>query len=168
MPRIQVEALISVDRNQLYHLAEDYTRRLEWDRFAARIRFEHGAITSTIGFAGTAHLLNPFRMRVEHVSLAAPSMIAINMLEGPAFFSKLKSIWRFESLEESVTKVVLTCEFRSRWPIVNKAIDPLLAKVLVRDAERILEDFKYAAEDTDVLSRMSESAFSAGGIAAAG
>ncbi|MFL0800690.1 MAG: SRPBCC family protein [Agarilytica sp.] len=168
MPRIQVEALISVDRNQLYHLAEDYTRRLEWDRFATRIRFEHGAITSTIGFAGTAHLFNPFRMRVEHVSLAAPSMIAINMLEGPAFFSKVKSIWRFESLEESVTRVALTCEFQSRWPVLNKAIDPLLAKVLARDAEHILEDFKYAAEDTDVLSRLSFHGHSVNEIAAAG
>lgn len=154
MPRIQVEAVIAVNRDQLYKLAEDFSRRFEWDRFASRIRYEHGTVTSTVGFAGGAHLLNPFRMLVEHVSLVAPSMIAINMLQGPAFFSKVKNIWRFELIDTESTRLVLDCDFTSRWPFLSGIIDPVLARVLRRDAGRLLKDFKHAAENTDVLSRL--------------
>lgn len=147
MPRIQVEALVSANRDQLYRLAEDYTCRLQWDRFVSRIRFDHGTVTSTMGFAGAAHLFNPFRMRVEYVSLAYPSLIAINMLEGPKFLSKVKNLWRFERAENNTTKIILTSDFKSRWPLLNQIIDPLLAKIIRRDLVRALDDFKRAVED---------------------
>ncbi|MFL0810933.1 MAG: SRPBCC family protein [Agarilytica sp.] len=146
MPRIQAEALIAVNRDTAYHLAQDYTRRLEWDRFAERVRYDHGRVTSEVGFAGAAHVLNPFRMMVEHVSLAVPSLIAVNMLEGPKFIGKVKTSWRFESLDECNTKVQLECDFKSRWPIVRKLIDPLLESVFKRDARNALNDLKRALE----------------------
>ncbi len=155
MPRIQVEALVSADRDQLYRLAEDFTRRMEWDRFVARVRYDHGTVTSTVGFAGAAHLLNPFRMRVEHVSLAYPSLIAINMLDGPRFLSKVKNLWRFETTDTEKTKVVLTSEFTSRWPLLDFVADPILSKVIARDLARELDDFKLAAENTDLVEKRS-------------
>lgn len=151
MPRIQAEALIAVDRDSAYQLAQDFTRRLEWDRFAERIRFDHGRVTSEVGFAGAAHMLNPFRMMVEQVNLVVPSMIAMNMLEGPSFIRKVKSSWRFEALDESNTKVQLDCEFKSRWPIVSALIDPMLEKIFQRDARNALNDLKKALEASQAL-----------------
>lgn len=145
MPRIQVEAEVAARRDFVFQFAEDFSQRLRWDRAVSRVRYEHGAVTATVSFAGAAHVFNPFRMRMEYVSLLSPAMIAVNMVEGPAFFAKVKSVWRFEALGEEQTKVVLSSEFRSRWPWLSQAIDPLLTRVLERDARRLMEDFRCAA-----------------------
>ncbi len=141
MPRIQVEAEVAARRDVVFHFAEDFSQRLLWDRAAARVRYENHAVTATVSFAGAAHIFNPFRMRMEYVSLISPAMIAVNMVEGPAFFAKVKSVWRFEALSDGHTKVVLSSEFHSRWPWLRQAIDPLLTRILERDARRLLEDF---------------------------
>lgn len=150
MPRIQVEAEATAPRDAVFQFAEDFSRRLVWDASTARVRHENGAVIATVSFAGKAHLLNPFRMRLEYVSLLPPAMIAVNMVEGPVFFAKVKSVWRFEAQGERCTKVILCSEFRSRWSLLSQVIDPILSRMLVRDARRLLESFCAALADASV------------------
>lgn len=155
MATLLVEEIIAASRQDLYRLAQDYKHRLEWDSYATRIRYDHGAVTSLTGLVGAANFINPFRITVEHISLLWPSMFVTNMRKGPFFFAKLSGNWRFEPLEDKLTKVVLYYSFRSRWPVLNVVIDPLLARILKRDSRRALRDMKHAAENTDLLKRIA-------------
>jgi hypothetical protein len=160
MSRITVKEVVSSDRSLLFRMAQDYKHRLEWDRFAHRIRYADGLITSQTAFASPAVLFNPFRMQVEHIRLCAPSMMATYMLKGPFFFSSMHWRWRFEKLNVvdknagiDVTGVEVQCIFKSRWPVLAFLLDPLLRCLLARDIRRVLNDLKYAAEKTDLIKR---------------
>lgn len=165
MPKVTVKQVVASDRKLLFRMAQDYKYRLEWDRFARRIRFDHGLVTAQIAFASPAVLLNPFRMQVEHIGLCAPSMMATHMLEGPFFFSSMQWRWRFENVQpddalaaegetsSEKTAVEVQCIFKSRLPLVALLLDPLLKRLLARDIRRVLSDLKFAAEKTDLIKR---------------
>lgn len=158
MPQILMDAVVDADRAQLYSLFQDYRHRLEWDSYAQKIRYEKGSVTSLRGIACNSAWLNPLRMTVEHVPLLSPSLAAVTMLKGPFFFLRLRGSWYFRSLRSNKTRVAIECQFTSRWRCVSFILDPLLKYWIVKDCCRTLQDFKFAAEETDLIARTEHSA----------
>lgn len=151
MPFLRVETCIAADRQRLYSLAQDYRHRVNWDRFVYRVKYADGAFTSCVSLGIATPFFRVFAMEVEYIAILSPTMLSVNMLSGPKFLAKLDQRWRFEALDHQNTRVIVESNFSSRWPILSGAIDPLFTRLFKRDLNLVLADFKYVAEQTDIV-----------------
>jgi ribosome-associated toxin RatA of RatAB toxin-antitoxin module len=155
MPIVESSIVIHVPNDQLFALAQDYYVRLEWDPFLSEMQFLDGATTAAVGVRVWVKSRRGLTMEVEYTTVEPPDRVATKMLKGPIFFEQFAGTWRFENGDAGQTKVHFRYSFKSRWPLLRSVVDPIIQAIFLRDIQARLRGLKQAAENTDILSRLS-------------
>lgn len=154
MPIVESSIVISVPKDQLFALAQDYYVRLEWDPFLSDMRFLDGAKEPAVGVRVWVKSRRGLTMEVEYTSVNPPDRVATKMLKGPFFFEQFAGTWRFEAESDNRTRVHFRYSFKSRWQALRFLADPIIRFIFLRDIQARLKGLKHAAENTDILSRL--------------
>ena len=156
MPVVEAEIDLALPQEQAFALTQDYYVRLEWDPFLKDMRFLDGAQEAAVGVKVWVKAWTGLTMTVEYISLKPPSVVAMQMLEGPWFFEKFAGTWRFRPLEAERSQVIFRYSFTTRWPRLRPLLDPIITKLFSHDIRARLQGLKRAAEETDIIARVGE------------
>ena len=152
MPTIEDSIVIQASQAEVFDLAQDYALRLQWDPFLREVRFLDGAAEPAVGVKVWVRAQNSLTMTVEYVSIIRPHVVAMKMLQGPFFFKLFAGSWRFEPHGEG-TQVIFRYVFETRWPWLQRLVDPVVSRVFRRDIRERLHGLKRGAEEQGLLNR---------------
>ena len=152
MPVVQDSTLVRAPQEPLFRLLQDYALRLRWDPFLREMRFLDGATEAAVGVRTWVRAWTGLTMETVYTTLSSPSVVAMKMTRGPFFFGQFAGSWRLEpaaSEDRTLTKVTFRYSFTTRWPIVRRVLDPVIAGAFHRDIQGRLRGLKRGAEDQD-------------------
>ena len=155
MPIIESSATIRAPQDGVFALAQDYDVRLLWDPFLSRMEFI-GASEAAVGVHVRVKSKRGLAMEVVYTTLDAPQRVAVKMVKGPFFFEDFAGSWRFDQRTPDETEVRFRYSFKTRWPLLRFALDPIIRFVFLRDIQARLCGLKHAAENTDLLERIGK------------
>src|SRR5579864_1475277 len=98
--------LIRADRELVFALTQDYSRRLSWDPFLKEARLLGGALCSALGVRAWCVAWYGLGMETEYVAFAPPRLAAVRMTRGPWVLRSFAGSWRFETTELDTTRVI--------------------------------------------------------------
>lgn len=153
MPVVQDSLLIVAPQEPLFRLLQDYGLRLRWDPFLREMKFLDGATEAAVGVRTVVRAWNGLRMETIYTTLQSPDVVAMKMTQGPHFFTQFAGSWRLEPATEPDTiKVTFRYSFTTRWPLLRRALDPVIQRVFLRDIRGRLRGLKRGAEQDGLLS----------------
>lgn len=156
MPIVEADLTIALPQEPLFRLTQDYYVRLAWDPFLKDMRFLDDAPEAAPGVRVWVKAWTGLTMVVEYISVVPPSVVAVRMVEGPAFFENFAGTWRFRAHGPEETHVTFRYSFATRWPFLRPILDPLIQRMFQRDIQARLRKLKHAAEETDLLARVGK------------
>jgi ribosome-associated toxin RatA of RatAB toxin-antitoxin module len=137
--------MIDAGAAELFHLSQDYDRRLEWDPFLQSASLI-GAREASVGVRALCVARSGWAMETEYVSFNPPRATAVKMTRGPWFLSSFAGSWRFEEIEPGRTRVGFRYSLEA-WPrVLSWLLNPILARSFARDTRDRLRALKEAAE----------------------
>lgn len=152
MPVVEESLLIRAPQQALFDLAQDYRLRLEWDPFLRDIRFLNDAREAAIGVRVWVKAWTGLTMVVEYVVLNRPEVVAMKMVEGPAFLRQFAGSWRFKPHPSGSTDVIFRYVFETRWRWSRWLFDPIVGWVFGRDIRKRLWGLKRGVEQSGLLA----------------
>lgn len=155
MPNVVCQTIIRAAQADVFAIAQDYGVRLEWDTFSRRLEFHDGATQAAIGVRASGRAWNGLQMEVEYITVSPPAVAAMRMIRGPFFFAAFCGSWRFKRLTECATEVAFNYHCTTPWTTLRPLVDRVIWVVLKLEITRRLRDLKNAAEQTDILSRVT-------------
>ena len=156
MPAVEVETSIAASQPALFDLSQRADLRRAWDTFIRDSRYPDGipAAGPVVGTRNWVRARNGLSMEVRYIAVKRPETVAMTMLRGPFFFSKFGGSWRFLPCANG-TRVVFRYTFETRWRWLRPLLDRAIRAVFRRNIRRRLRGLKHAAEETDVLTRLT-------------
>ncbi len=146
MAIVEKSILINLSQDQVYHIAQDYYIRPQWDTFSKKIEFLNGAKQAEPGVKVSVHAHNGLKMIVEYVAVKAPERAAIKMVSGPAFFEKFAGTWIFAKQTDNSTHVTFRYGYQSKWFLIRPIFDRLIGIQFGWDTNRRLKALKEFCE----------------------
>jgi ribosome-associated toxin RatA of RatAB toxin-antitoxin module len=146
MAIVEKSILINLSQDQVYHIAQDYYIRPQWDTFSKKIEFLNGAKQAEPGVKVSVHAHNGLKMIVEYVAVKAPERAAIKMVSGPAFFEKFAGTWIFDKHGDDSTHVTFRYGYQSKWFMIQPLFDRLIGLQFGWDTNRRLTALKEFCE----------------------
>jgi len=142
---------ICAPRSAVFSLAQDYTRRLQWDPFLKEARLIDGADRPGVGVRAWCVAKTGIGMETEYVSFNPPERTAIKMTLGPGILSSFAGSWIFEERAPNLTRVIFRYHLSGspRW--LGFVLDPILTAIFSYDTQKRLESLKQAIENTEIL-----------------
>jgi ribosome-associated toxin RatA of RatAB toxin-antitoxin module len=138
--------LIHAEATALFHLSQNYNRRLQWDPFLRSAGLLDGAVEPGVGVRALCVDRNGTGMETEYVSYNPPRAVAIKMTRGPWFLENFAGSWRFEEVEPGQTRVEFRYSLSARPRWMSWLLNPILRRVFARDTRRRLVALKEAVE----------------------
>ncbi len=138
--------LIDADAPALFHLSQDYARRLEWDPFLRSAALLNGASSPAVGVRALCVDHSGTAMETEYVSFNPPRAVAVKMTRGPWFLESFAGSWRFEEVAAGQTRVGFCYSLAARPRWLAWLMNPILSRVFARDTRRRLVALKAAVE----------------------
>lgn len=154
MPIVEADRTIALPQDTMFRLTQDYYVRLEWDPFLRDMQFLDGATEAAPGVKVWVKAWNGLTMTVEYISLVAPEVVAVDMVDGPWFLDNFAGTWRFDAVDADTTTVTFRYSFTLREAWLRPLLAPIAQFAFQRDIERRLDTLKRAAETTDIVDRM--------------
>jgi ribosome-associated toxin RatA of RatAB toxin-antitoxin module len=146
MPIAEGRIHVAASQADVFDLAQDYDRRLEWDPFLRQIRMPDGAAANGVGARVWVVAKNGLSMEVIYIAFDRPRTVAMKMTEGPRMFKHFAGTWRFERRTERLTEVTFRYGFETTWSFLRPMLNPVIRSVLTRDIRRRLEGLERGAE----------------------
>ncbi|MBV1775866.1 SRPBCC family protein [Burkholderiaceae bacterium DAT-1] len=143
--KVSVFADINSTPAELFHLSQDYQRRLEWDVYLSEAYLLGDAIEANVGVDSFCKGTSGAVMISRYVSFTPPSVAAVTMIKGPLILDRFSGSWSFKSCEGG-TRVTFTYNFRTRPAWLRSIIEPCVAWLYRRDMARRLLAFKRWVE----------------------
>ena len=140
MPTIQSKGVVATGVENAFDLAHLAARRKAWDPFIRDSRYPAGEPDPAVGAVeGTriwTRARNGLTMTVEYEVVKRPTFVAMQMVDGPWFFSKFTGAWRFEPVDEASTRVTFRYGFVIRQAWLRPWMQPAVRWALQRDIDR--------------------------------
>lgn len=118
MAIVEKSILINLSQDQVYHIAQDYYIRPQWDTFSKKIEFLNGAKQAETGVK----------------------------VSGPAFFEKFAGTWIFANQTDNSTHVTFRYGYQSKWFLIRPIFDRLIGIQFGWDTNRRLNALKEFCE----------------------
>jgi ribosome-associated toxin RatA of RatAB toxin-antitoxin module len=147
---------IRAPRAALFHLTQDYSRRLEWDPFLKEATLMADASQAGVGVRAWCVAKMGLGMETEYVSFNPPERTAIKMTRGPAIIHTFAGSWIFKALEPSLTKVTFRYHLTGQPRWLGFVLDPILTLIFTYDTQKRLQALKQAVETTGILVPVSD------------
>jgi hypothetical protein len=144
--RVSVSSTIERPAEALFWLSQDYSRRLEWDRYLSEAYLLGNHTVAAVGVESFCRNRSGSVLVSKYISFSPPTHAAVQMTSGPWVLSKFGGTWRFEILAANRTKVRFIYNFKVRPTMLKWFLEPLISIVYRRDMKRRLEAFKQWAE----------------------
>ncbi len=138
--------VIHSSQQAVYHIAQDYFIRPQWDTFSKTIEFLGGATEAQPGVRVSVHANNGLRMIVEYVAVKKPERAAIKMVSGPIFFQKFAGTWLFKKIDNDSTMVTFRYGYKSKWFLIPALFDYLIGFQFGRETKLRLNALKDYCE----------------------
>lgn len=143
-----VEAVeIKASPAALFHLTQDYGRRLEWDPFLRSAVLLGNAREAALGVRAVCVAKSGWVMETEYVAFHPPSVVAITMTRGPWFLERFAGSWRFDEIEPGRTRVGFRYSLQAQPRQLSWLLVPVLTRVFAWDTRRRLRALKAAVEE---------------------
>jgi ribosome-associated toxin RatA of RatAB toxin-antitoxin module len=136
---------VEAPRAFLFHLMQDYARRLEWDPFLSAARLVD-AEAAGIGVRAWCVDRAGRGMETEYVSFDPPSRVAVRMTRGPWFIDRFAGSWRYEELTPSSTRVTFRYHVKPKRWLLGSLGERLVEGVFARNMGERLETLKERLE----------------------
>ncbi len=146
MAIIEKSIVINLSQERVFHIAQDYYIRPQWDTFSKKIEFMDGAKQAKPGVKVSVHAHNGLNMIVEYITVKAPERAAIKMISGPVFFEKFAGTWVFDKRDNNSTKVTFKYGYKSKWFMIPAIFDRLIGIQFGWDTQRRLNALKEFCE----------------------
>lgn len=144
--------VIEAEPAVLFHLSQNYARRLEWDPFLRSASLLGGAREAGVGVRALCVSRNGWAMETEYISFNPPRATAVRMTSGPWFLDSFAGSWRFESVAPGQTRVNFQYSLKA-WPTWSAwLLTPILARAFARDTRDRLRALKEAVERRGILA----------------
>lgn len=144
--RVSISSIIAKPAETLFWLSQDYSRRLEWDKYLSEAYLIGHPTAADVGVESFCKNRNGSVLVSKYISFSPPTYAAVQMTSGPWVLSKFGGTWRFESLDDGCTKVCFIYNFKARPKALKWILDPLISALYRRDMQRRLDAFKRWAE----------------------
>ncbi|HZI94052.1 MAG TPA: SRPBCC family protein [Patescibacteria group bacterium] len=148
---MEESVLILAPQQPLFDLAQDYRLRLRWDPFLRDMRFLNDAQEAAVGVRVWVKSWTGLTMVVEYVVVNRPEVVAMKMVQGPAFLHQFAGSWRFRPHPSGSTEVIFRYVFETRWLWLRWLLDPIVGWVFGRDIRERLWGLKHGVEQSGLL-----------------
>ncbi|AMM52122.1 hypothetical protein TH61_14285 [Rufibacter sp. DG15C] len=147
MPTLEDSILIQAPPEELFWLSQDYTKRLDWDKYLRAAYLKHGIHKAGKGVEAYCESQKGIGMTVRYVSFNPPQQVAMEMTKGPWVFKKFSGSWRFKEVANGQTRVFFRYNFQAKAGAIGHLLmNPFLKWLLMTDIKNRLRYFKEAAE----------------------
>jgi hypothetical protein len=147
--------VIAASPGELFALAQDYGRRLEWDPFLKSAQLLGGAEEPGVGVHAYCLARTGLGMETEYVSFNPPRACAVKMIRGPRLIGSFASSWRFEEVAPGQTRVGVRNHIRARPWWLSWLLTPLFMWSFTRDTRKRLAALKVAVEQRGLLPALA-------------
>jgi hypothetical protein len=154
---IDESVVIDADPAALFHLSQDYGRRLQWDPFLRSADLVGDAREAGVGVRALCVSRSGWAMETEYVSFNPPRAAAVTMTRGPWFLASFAGSWRFEELAPGRTRVGFRYSLQARPRRLAGIFTPILRHTFARDTRDRLRALKEAVEGRGLLASSSRS-----------
>ncbi len=143
--------IIDNESAALFHLSQDYGRRMEWDPFLRSAHLVGDAQEAGVGVRALCVSRSGWAMETEYVSFNPPRTTAVKMTSGPWFLDNFAGSWRFDEVAPGRTRVGFHYNLRARPIWLSWLLTPILARAFARDTRNRLRALKEAVEQRGIL-----------------
>jgi ribosome-associated toxin RatA of RatAB toxin-antitoxin module len=149
MPTLEVSILVQAPQEELFWLSQDYTKRLDWDKYLRVAYLKHGITKAGKGVEAYCESKKGIGMTVRYVSFNPPQQVAMEMTKGPWVFKKFSGSWRFKAEANGQTRVYFRYNFQTKAGAIGQILlNPFLLWLLRTDIQNRLNYFKEAVEQS--------------------
>jgi ribosome-associated toxin RatA of RatAB toxin-antitoxin module len=134
MASFEHSVVVDADREALFALTQDYSRRLEWDPFLSEARLCN-ADAPGVGVRAWCVDHRGRGMETEYVSFRPPDRVAVRMTRGPWVIKSFAGAWIFEEVAPGRTRVRFRYHLETRVPLLDRLLRPMFAKETARRLE---------------------------------
>lgn len=145
--RVSVSVTVARSAETLFWLSQDYTRRLEWDKYLSEAYLLGSATAAAAGVESFCKNRSGSVLVSRYISFSPPSHAAVQMISGPWVLSKFGGTWRFDGIDKRCTRVRFIYNFKARPAALGWLIEPIIGRLYRRDMRRRLTAFKRWAEE---------------------
>ncbi|SMG39485.1 Polyketide cyclase / dehydrase and lipid transport [Paraburkholderia susongensis] len=138
--------MVSGSVDWLFALSQDYSRRQEWDPFAARSELLNGATVPAVGVDEYIESVGGLVMVSRYVSFQPPHVAAVSMIEGPRLLAGFSGGWKFRQISPTLCTVTFTYNFRTSPIWLRWAMEPIAGLWYKRQMRARLNGFKAWTE----------------------
>jgi hypothetical protein len=146
VPTVKAHEHVAVPQVWLFDLSQDYSRRVNWDSFSERYKFESPGWAPRVGAELTGRARNGYSMRARYIAFKPPEVAAFEMVSGPWFFQTFAGAWHFVQTAPLSTHVSFNYNFRVRPRFLKWFLEPLLRRSLERHIRARAAALKAYAE----------------------
>ncbi len=144
--RVSVSSTVAKPADELFWLSQDYSRRLEWDKYLAEAYLVGNHAAAAVGVESFCKNKGGSILVSKYISFSPPTHAAVQMTSGPWVLSKFGGTWRFEKLADGHTRVRFIYNFKARPSVLKWLLEPIIGAIYRRDMTRRLQAFKHWAE----------------------
>ncbi|MGQ5525186.1 SRPBCC family protein [Chitinimonas sp. PSY-7] len=144
--KVTVSKEVRKSQAVLFHLSQNYMKRLKWDVYLSEAYLLDNASEAAIGIDSFCKSTSGTVMVSRYVSYKPPLVAAVSMVKGPTLLRSFSGSWRFKALGNESTLVTFTYNFKTRPTWLRWLIEPIVAYFYHRDMRRRLTAFKAWAE----------------------
>ncbi len=141
-----VSSIIAKPADVLFWLSQDYTRRLEWDKYLCEAYLLGGHEAAAVGIESHCKNRRGAVLVSKYISFCPPTHAAVQMTKGPWILSNFGGTWRFRPLPDGKAEVRFIYNFKARPALLGWLVEPLIAAFYRRDMRRRLNAFREWAQ----------------------
>lgn len=147
---------IAAPPQDLFHLTQDYNRRLDWDPFLRSARLVDGATSAGLGVRALCAARSGMTMETEYISFKPPRVAAVKMTRGPLPLARFAGAWRFHERLAGQSTVSFHYDLTARPRWLSWLLTPILSWLFARATRRRLVALKAAVEEDGLLMRHAD------------
>jgi ribosome-associated toxin RatA of RatAB toxin-antitoxin module len=131
-------------------MSQDYTRRLEWDPFVAKIELMNGATEPDVGVDTYVETADGMSMVSRYISFKPPRVAAVTMVEGPRSLKSFSGGWAFRQTAPDVCTVTFSYNFRTNPRWLSWLVEPVAGIWYRRKMQERILCFKEWVEEAQM------------------
>ena len=137
---------INCDNEFIFELTQNYSLRLEWDKYLSKAYLLNGATEPSVGVYAYCKNNNGSSMISEYISYQPSKVAAISMKQGPIILKKFSGSWTVKKLGGTLSTLTFTYHFSLKGGFLGKLVQPIANYYFSKDMSKRLMAFKYYAE----------------------
>ena len=156
MAIIESKDTVSAPQAPLFWLSQDYYLRTSWDPFTKENHFLDGSKVASKGVRVFVKTYNRLTMTAVIVNFQPPLRATMAMEKGPFIFKKFTGTWTFKPISDNTTEVAFRYNIQLRTTFFEISLGWIVYWFLQRDIKNRLQALKTAAENTNILNKLTD------------